>query len=275
MLILWAAVLPFGSGCASRDLRPFADDVPERRSRKWDAHEWTEVLRANVREGLVDYQHLATHRQALDKFLGRLSVEGPKRTHDLFPTRSDRIAYWINAHNALALRLVLEQYPTDTVYGLAGPTFDGAYRFLIDGSLKSLVDIRQELEAEAQHDPRWVFCLCAAARGCPPLSPNPFRGFDLERRLDEAARAAMENPALVKVDNVTLKLRVSLDVFSRRDAFIAYYQKRHRTRRGDLLSALRSFAGPGGRAKFGSASGYEVRQLPFDRRLNEWKPRGG
>ncbi len=259
-------------GCASVALAPARDHLPEKRSTRWDPRDWAAVLRENVRDGRVDYQHLAAHRRPLDLYLGRISQEGPARTPDLFPTRSDRIAYWINAYNALALRFVLEQYPTDSVYQLGRKDFLADYRFPVDGTPRSLAQIRTLLVEESRGDARVIFALCAAARGAPALADLPYTGFDLERRLEDAARRAMENEAIVRIDNVNAQLLVSLDVFTHQQDLLDYFQRRYRTSNASLLQVLNSFAGPRRRSDLAAARGYPVAALPFDRTLNDWKP---
>jgi hypothetical protein len=272
MLVCICCVALLQGGCSTMALAPARDDLPEKRSTRWDPRDWATVLRENVREGRVDYQHLATHRRPLDLYLGRTSKEGPGSTPDLFPTRSDRIAYWINAYNALALRFVLEQYPTDSVYKLGVKDFLAGYRFPVDGAPRSLAEIRGLLMEEVRGDVRVVFCLCAAARGAPALADLPYTGFDLERRLDEAARRAMENEAIIRIDNLNAQLLISLDIFTRQQEFIEYYQRRYRTGNATLLQVLNSFAGPRRRSDLAAARGYPIVALPFDRVLNDWKP---
>jgi hypothetical protein len=62
------------------------------------------VLSAVVQEdGLVNYKRLKLEPQDLDAFVNQLKTVGPTTTPDLFTTRADRFAYWLNAYNALVL----------------------------------------------------------------------------------------------------------------------------------------------------------------------------
>jgi hypothetical protein len=253
---------------------PSAEYVPTEEPKDWDYRDWATVLRENVRDGLVDYGHLNEHREALERFYGAVSVVGPQTTPNLISTPPDQGAYWINVYNALVLRAVLDRYPTETMYGLQDPALETAFMFRVDGRLMNLLAVRKELEEVSRNDPRVMFCLCAAARGCPPLAPDPFHGFDLERRLRETARQAVSNNDLVRIDNVNRRLLVWLDLFSRRQELIERYERRYRTHGATLLTVLNTYADSRRRAELATARGYKVEPLPFDRRLNAWKPAG-
>lgn len=257
------------AGCSEIALRPAREHVPTSPPVSWDLGDWSSVLRENVEDGLVDYENLAEHREALDRFLGQLSVAGPTGTPGLFAARGDRVAYWINAYNALVLRAVLERYPTGTLFKLTGPAPERDYVFPVDGRLRSLLAVRKELEAEAGGDARVLFCLCSGAKGSPPLADEPYYGFDLDRRVEEAARKATGNWNLVRIDHVGRKLLVCLDLFSRRDRVVGDYEQRYGTQSVTLLTVLNGWADPQTRGLLSSARGYRVSAIPFDRTLND------
>jgi hypothetical protein len=254
--------------------RPSPEYVPPAPPTAWDYREWATVLRDNVRDGLVDYEHLKGHREPLERFYGAVSVVGPQSTPDLLKSPPDQAAYWINAYNALVLRAVLERYPTETMYGLKDPALETDFMFQVDGRVMNLRAVKEKLEEVCRNDPRVMFCLCAAARGCPPLAPEPYHAFDLERRLRETTRRAMDNGDLVRVDHMNRRLLVWLDLFSRKKELIARFERRYRTRGATLLTVLNTYADPRRRGELAAARGYKVEQLPFDRRLNIWKPAG-
>ena len=271
-LVGLAGLLVSATGCAVITLRPTPADVPREPPATWDYRDWAAVLRENVRDGLVDYEHLQNHREPLDRFLGKLSVAGPGTRPELFKTRGDRAAFWINAYNALVLRFVLERYPAETMYGLSDPALEADYQFPVDGQMSNLQRIKERINEVCQNDTRVMFCLCAAARGAPPLADEPYYGYDLERRLRETARAAVNNGNIVRIDHVNRKLLVWLDLFSAQQEIIARYERRYRTHGAALLTVLNTFADSPRRVELSAARGYKVEPIPFDRTLNLWKP---
>jgi len=269
----WLAAGACGAaGCQQTELLPDPSLVPAQTPPWFDDRDWAAVLRENVRGDVVDYDHLARHRQGLERYLALISVVGPGSTPKLFPTRKHRLAYWINAYNAAALRVVLEQYPTETVYKLTGPSFEHDFLLRVDGRAMNLAAIRQEVYQHRAGDLRVLFCLCAAARGSPPLADQPIRADTLYRQLESAARKAMENPRLVRIEHATERLLVWQRLFTMRDVLVREYEAHTGARGASLLNVLMSFASDRRRRQLSGAVGYAIGVIPFDRSLNRWTP---
>src|SRR5258708_21790920 len=63
-------------------------------------------LDAYVRDGLVYYRALKSDRSKLDAYVASISevaVDGAPR--------NERLAFWINAYNAVVLKTVIDHYP--------------------------------------------------------------------------------------------------------------------------------------------------------------------
>jgi hypothetical protein len=175
--------------------------------------EWTAILRRWVKDGRVDYA--ALHRQArrpLAAYLAALS--GACRTDYERWTTAERIAFWINAYNAFTVQLVLDHYPIASIRSigwLPGAAF--RRRFIpmadLEGRSISLDDIEHETLRKAFHEPRIHFALVCAARSCPALREEAYRGADLDRQLDDQGRAFLRDPAKNRVDGATRTLYLS------------------------------------------------------------------
>jgi hypothetical protein len=242
----------------------------------YDDRAWATVLRENVVDDLVDYDHLVGHAGPLQAHLGLVAVVGPRSTPQLFPTNTHRLAYYVNAFNAGVLQAVLYLGIPPTVHDVGLPPFEQTYRIRLDGKMRSLAEVRRMAYAEPGSDARIVFAMCNAARGSPPLSGQPLRPSTLWQQLQRLAREAMENPRLVKVDHENRRLLVGNAIFHNRKAFLSFPADRTRSGRTapSVLSALLSMAGGARREWLNTAVGYEVRALPFDRSLNRRKPAG-
>ena len=152
---------------------------------------WQEVLESFVDEkGFVDYAGLRADRAALDRFLAQLRTTGPQTTPELFPTRNDQLAYYINAYNALAFEGVLGLDPdASTVWGFSktGYGFFVRMKVQLDGQEMSLKKLEDDLVREGFQDPRIHAALNCASADCPRLPRQPF----LPETLDEQLEAAM------------------------------------------------------------------------------------
>lgn len=111
--------------------------------------------------------------------IGRASVEGK--------SANARLAFYINAYNALVLNAVLERWPVESVMKVEG--FFDKVRHRVAGQLLTLDELEHSRVIRAQFDePRIHFVLVCAAKSCPRLRQEPMRAATLERQLDAATR---------------------------------------------------------------------------------------
>jgi hypothetical protein len=176
-----------------------------RSTRHIDHRAWDGFLMRYVRIGADGVHGVAyglvtpADRQALEAYIDRLSRLPISRYG-----RPEQMAYWINLYNALLVRVVLEHYPVASVRdigasanpGTGGP-WDGK-RLEIEGALVSLNDIEHRILRPIWRDPRIHYALSCAAIGCPNLQPEPFEADRLERQLNQAAIAYINDPRCVQ-----------------------------------------------------------------------------
>ena len=271
----WVAVALVSSlaGCESQFLDPKLELIPKAVPQAFDDGDWATVLRENVKGGRVDYTHLAGHRAALDRFVALISVVGPATTPNLFVSNNAKLAYWINAYNALVLYAVLDVYPASTMYDLALPRLEQDVHFRVDGATGTLRQIRARADDASGNNPYILFTLCGAARGSPPLSEQPYRAETLDAQLTRHVRRAIENNNLVRVDHEGMRLLLSVDILAARQRLIAHQMRQTGARGATILSVLLSVApSPQRRRLLNRAVGYRLGTIPFDRRLNNWAP---
>src|SRR6185295_4757059 len=67
-----------------------------------------QILDLNVRDGFVYYRALKSERAKLDGYVNLLAA--PVDTL----SREERLAFWLNAYNALVLKTVVDHYPIPT-----------------------------------------------------------------------------------------------------------------------------------------------------------------
>jgi hypothetical protein len=263
-------LLLVGGGCAPATV-DLSTSVQQSASvpSAYDDREWATVLRENVKDGLVDYEHLKSHDAPLSNYLATIAQVGPQTKPEWFKNRSDRLAYYLNAYNALVLAIVLHLNVPSSVHDAGMKRLEYDYRFMVDGQRRTLAEVRTLAEAEAAGDVRALFCFCDAARGSPPLPDEPLRGESLDQQLLKASSSAMDNPNLVRVDHEQQALLVSVLINHRRTDFLEYY-RRQTGGPGSLLSSLGLLANSVRREYLNTAVGYDERVIPFDRRLNRW-----
>lgn len=151
-------------------------------------------------EGRVDYAGLKAERAPLDAFVASLGTVDPAA----YATWSDpdKIAFWINAYNALTLRLVVDHYPIAPAQPKPGfPTnsigqIPGVWdqqRFRVMGQALTLDEIEHQRLRAAFKEPRIHMALVCAAVSCPKLRNEPYRGATLDDQLDDQAKVFLSD----------------------------------------------------------------------------------
>ncbi len=243
--------------------------IPSAVPRAYDDGDWATVLKDNARDGLVDYARLASNREALDRYLGLISVVGPESTPNLFRTPSAQMCYYINAYNACVLRAVLELYPTSSVHRIDTPRLDQGFIFRVDRRVVRLAGLREKLEGASRGDVRALFCLSEACVGSPALSEQSYRPNSLLEQIRLAVQRTLENPNLIRVDDRGQTVFLWKRLMTNREACLAYDRRVSGSRRGDLLGFLTHVAETPLRERLSAAQSYAIAWMPMNRQLND------
>lgn len=142
-------------------------------------------------EGLVAYRRWkdnAADLFALDDYLAELGRADP----DAAATSAGRLAFWINAYNALTLKGVLMKYPLTSIKDVVSHTPGGynVWRDLllpVGGADYSLDNIEHDVLRKLG-EPRIHFAIVCAAKGCPPLRHRAYTTAGLDEQLADNAR---------------------------------------------------------------------------------------
>ena len=157
---------------------------------------WARVLRAHVLDdGRIDFVALRRDSRDLDAYVAWVAANGPATTPPRFSTPAARLAYYINAYNALAMRHVVasERRPVQRY------RFFLLSEFMVDGRPVSLYALENRV-IRPLGDPRVHFALNCMVRGCPRLPREPFDPLTLDVQLDRETRRFLDEPRNVQVD---------------------------------------------------------------------------
>lgn len=158
------------------------DEEALKRADRFDYADWSYVVTTYVNaHGRVDYPALKQDRARLDRFVATLGKVGPETRPELFSTKEAKLAYYINAYNALTMFNVINRYPEIQTVTDKKINFFVLTKFELDGAEVNLYDLENKIIRPRFQDPRIHFALNCASAGCPVL-PNEI--FDPER-LDE------------------------------------------------------------------------------------------
>jgi uncharacterized membrane protein YdjX (TVP38/TMEM64 family) len=161
---------------------------------------YARLLRAHVRPGevggirlnLVDYRAV----KADPAYAEALAALAEARVEAL-GSDAEREAFWINAYNLLAIKAVLDQYPTVNIKD-GGSLFSPIWKKnvgAVGGTPYSLDAIEHGILRKAFREPRVHFAIVCASLSCPDLRPEPFVAARLGAQLDGQTAAFLGNPA--------------------------------------------------------------------------------
>ncbi|MEK6606312.1 MAG: DUF547 domain-containing protein [Myxococcota bacterium] len=172
------------------------------------------LLARHVKDGMVDYARLAGDARAdLDAALRPFEAVEPAAYAGW--SDAQKLAFWLNAYNAYALRLVVAHYSVESIRtigllpGAAFRTSFIAIRAHGDRGKLSLDDLEQRILRKDFHEPRIHFAIVCASKSCPKLRAEPYRAADLDRQLDEQAREFLRDPTKNRFEVSTRTLRLS------------------------------------------------------------------
>jgi hypothetical protein len=177
------------------------------------AHEpWNRLLARYVNDrGFVDYpgwKASAEDARMLDQYLESLARANPA----IEATRTARLAFWINAYNAVTVRGILREYPTTSIRNhtakLIGYNIWDDLLLNVGGRNYSLNQIEHEV-LRKMGEPRIHFAIVCASHGCPRLLNKAYMPETVENQLAANARDFFANPLNFQYDSRQRTIRVS------------------------------------------------------------------
>lgn len=179
-----------------------------------DHRVFSDVLSTYVdAEHRVDYTQLRADRATtLDPYLEQLAT-----AHLDSLSRNERLAFWMNAYNALTLALILEHDSIDTIWSITPgdtpeSTDESPFELpvgTVADTIRTLDEIEHGIIRERFNEPRIHFALVCAAASCPPLRREAYTGNELDAQLEDQTRAFLHNPALNQIPATEDTIRVS------------------------------------------------------------------
>lgn len=170
-------------------------------TRPFGHHIWQDVLtRTMTPTGEVAFVPLRAEPRRLNQYLGQLAAVSPDSHPAHFPTPEHVLAYWINAHNALALRLILDAYPVSELSQI--PDWGTNSRYRVGQQPTSLDDIRHKLLAHRHRYPDLPFALSDYSQNSPAILPRAYQGDTLATQLAHARQRALQQNHLVRFQRV-------------------------------------------------------------------------
>jgi len=216
------------------------------------AGDYGALLARVVKRDGVDYVTLKRERAELDAFVASLAAADPGRTD------AARIAFWINAYNALTLQQVLDTRPEKGAYSVKKvPEFWTGRKWNVAGRSLTLDAIEHQVLRKEFKEPRIHFALNCASRSCPALARELYRGSTLDQVLSEQTRAFLADREKNTFNE------------ARKTAAVSQLFRWYGEDFGPLLGFLTRYAPKASIQRSMKASRWRISYLPYDWSLNE------
>jgi hypothetical protein len=200
---------------------------------------WDSVLRGYTRDGLVDYRRLKLNGD-LEPFVAQLAAVKEEEINSW--TKQQRLAFWINAYNAFTIKAVLRLYPIPPRRKCQYPAAKSSswdpfgcpansparipdmwteHWYDVAGRKFSLDELQNQV-LRAVGDPRVMFALSKAAKGCPMLRGEAYKADRVLAQLDGDVQRFAQSKACWDIDVEDMRIRASPVLRWYSDWFDAY-----------------------------------------------------
>ncbi|HNP28800.1 MAG TPA: DUF547 domain-containing protein [Nitrospirales bacterium] len=109
-------------------------------------------------------------------------------------TQEEKLAFWINVYNIMAVKMVLDHYPVKSIKD-AGGLFSSVWTLnvgTVAGKPRTLNEIEHDI-LRKMGDPRIHMAIVCASLSCPDLRPEAYTSEGLHEQLDEQVRGFVTN----------------------------------------------------------------------------------
>ncbi len=185
---------------AAESNNPYIDALPK----------WEKTLTQFVdQQGRIDFKALAKQTEDLQVFIGAIESVSPSSHPELFPERSDVLAYHVNAYNALAMWGVIERdIPKNFSTLLKRASFFKFRDVVIGGKKTNLYDYENKV-IRPLDEARLHFALNCMVRDCPRLPTKAFKAETLDQDFQRLSKEFFSKEKHIRVEHDSRQLYLS------------------------------------------------------------------
>ncbi len=154
----------------------------------FDHSNFNSILKQNVSAaGNVNYDAIKSNWSSLRNYINVLSENMPTDNW----SKNEKLAYWMNAYNAMTIDLILRHQPLGSIKGIKNPWEQRFWK--LGDKYYNLDEIEHQI-LRKMGDPRIHFGINCASFSCPPLLNEAFAGDTVDAQLDKVARKFINDP---------------------------------------------------------------------------------
>jgi hypothetical protein len=186
----------------------------------FDHKPWDDLLKKHVvvidggKASQLRYAAIAQDRAAVKAYLSNLSAV--KESDFSGWSRSEQMAFLINAYNAFTVEKILTRYPDIRSIWDFGKIFGNPFKdefFVLLEKKRSLDAIEHQMLRPVYRDPRVHYAVNCASVGCPMLREEAYVAARLEKQLEEQTRRFLSDRSRNRLREGSLELSRIFDWF--------------------------------------------------------------
>jgi len=248
-VVIVASILLAGCSTVPTSFYP-AQPIPPN---EFSHQAFDEVLQAHVKDGVVDYPGVAQDLR-FSAYLDQLDRVDP----NALPGRQHRLAFWINAYNAFAIKGILDGYSPLTRIGQWRYFIGQTYQ--VGSESINLYDLEKKLLIPDFREPRIHFAIVCASQSCPKLRSQAFTADRLEAQLEENARVFVNDRTKNRFDRETHTASLS--------KIFEWFEPDFRTHAESLLNYVRRYVSDPELTADLATQPYRIEFLDYDWHVN-------
>jgi len=225
---------------------------------EWSHQPFDQVLAAHVKNGVVDYRGIQSDER-FSAYVAQLDRVDPSA----LVTRRERLAFWINAYNAFAIKGILDE--------LSPMSYVGRYRYFIGrdyrvgGARINLYDLERQVLITQFQEPLVHFAIVCASTSCPKLQSWVYERDQLDVQLDQVAREFINDPTKNRFDRKRKVASLS--------KIFKWFDDDFSRAAGSVLAYLTRYVNDPELAQDLKQSDYRIEYLDYDWSLNGIPPK--
>jgi len=149
-----------------------------------------------IETSVFDFKRMSRDARLPDSLFQRALIAFEETDVSELRTPAELKAFWMNAYNFAAMKLVVDYYPLKSIRDRKISLFKYPWSKKVlrsGGKRLTLKGIEQTRLLEQFQDPRIVFAVNCMTISCPDIAPEPFEGNQLDAQLDQLMRVFLAN----------------------------------------------------------------------------------
>ncbi len=203
---------------------------------------YDKILQTYIHGNKVDYNDLLKEKDKLFAFTDQMGKTSPRSNPEKFKSRNEQLAYWINAYNAFILKVIVENYPVESIKDINFIGFTiWLHKNIIGGENISFKSLEDDVIRSGFEDPRIHFAINCASFSCPPIKNKAYMPETLDQQMEASARDFINDKNNVLIDTAEKILYLSAIFDWYDDDFYDYLVKNKNIEEPHLLDFIKLY----------------------------------